>query len=99
MVNVDIADAASQLVGLIERAVHRGERIVITRQGKPLAALVNVAELSMLEAAEQRSPVTPSTLPPPLSEEDYAEFAASMQEVMRERQRPDWTRPPVDFDG
>lgn len=99
VLSVDIADAASQLTELVERAAHGGERIVITRQGKPLAALINAAELSLPETAASSDAATASSSPPPLSDEDYAEFAASIQEVVWERQRPNRTRPPINLDN
>jgi prevent-host-death family protein len=46
------SDEARQKLGdLIDRAGFRGERIVITRHGKPIVALVSVEDLDVLESA------------------------------------------------
>lgn len=39
---------------LLDRVVHHGERIVVERYGKPVAALVNPEDLRLLEAIENR---------------------------------------------
>lgn len=52
-VRVEIpSDEARQRLGeLIDRAGFRGERIVITRHGKPLVALVSMEDLAAVETA------------------------------------------------
>lgn len=44
-------DARAQLGELIDRAGFKGERIVITRHGKPLVALIGMDDLAALDAA------------------------------------------------
>lgn len=45
------ADEARAALGeLLDRAGWRGERIAITRHGKPIAALVSIDDLKRLEA-------------------------------------------------
>lgn len=47
------ADVARDCLGdLINRALYGAERFVLTRHGKPAAALVSIDDLSTLEAGE-----------------------------------------------
>ena len=43
MKTMSLADAKAHISELVDRAEHRGERIVILRHGKPAAAIVPVA--------------------------------------------------------
>ena len=54
MIRVSAAKARGHFSDLVTRAGHRGERIVLTRNGKDLVALVSVEDLALLEAAEDR---------------------------------------------
>ena len=38
----------------VNRVVYRGERIVLERHGKPIAAIIPVQDLELLEALEDR---------------------------------------------
>ena len=46
---VPVTQARAELAELINRVVYGGERVVVTRHGKPLAALVSAADLRRLE--------------------------------------------------
>jgi prevent-host-death family protein len=46
---IPAAEAKARLSELIARVAHGGERIIISRHGKPLAALVSVADVETLE--------------------------------------------------
>ncbi|MFG2759499.1 type II toxin-antitoxin system Phd/YefM family antitoxin [Streptomyces wuyuanensis] len=50
---IPVTQARAELAELINRVVYGGERVVVTRHGKPLVALVSAADLQRLEAAEQ----------------------------------------------
>ncbi len=52
MMNINIAEAKSGFSELVSRAA-AGERFVIRRRGKAVAALINPAELERLERAAQ----------------------------------------------
>ena len=52
MTPVAVAEAKSRFSDLLRRAEHRGERIVVHRHGKPVAAIVSTADLEQLEALE-----------------------------------------------
>jgi prevent-host-death family protein len=45
-----MTQARAQLADLANRAVYGGEHIVLTRHGKPFAALISAADLAQLEA-------------------------------------------------
>jgi prevent-host-death family protein len=47
---IPVTQARAELADLINRVVYGGERVVVTRHGKPLVALVSAADLRRLEA-------------------------------------------------
>ncbi|MGW5737758.1 MULTISPECIES: type II toxin-antitoxin system Phd/YefM family antitoxin [Streptomyces] len=47
---IPVTQARAELADLINRVVYGGERVVVTRHGKPLVALVSAADLERLEA-------------------------------------------------
>jgi prevent-host-death family protein len=48
------AEAQDSFEDVLDRAVHEKERVVLTRRGRPVAALVPIADLEFLEAIEGR---------------------------------------------
>ncbi|HVA84373.1 MAG TPA: type II toxin-antitoxin system Phd/YefM family antitoxin [Candidatus Binataceae bacterium] len=46
------AGARSQFSEIVNRTAFGGERVVVTRRGKPLAALVPIEDLALLEELE-----------------------------------------------
>ncbi|AEW92725.1 prevent-host-death family protein [Streptantibioticus cattleyicolor NRRL 8057 = DSM 46488] len=48
-----MTQARAELAELINRVVYGGERVVVTRHGRPLVALVSAADLRRLEEAEE----------------------------------------------
>ncbi|WP_344319102.1 type II toxin-antitoxin system Phd/YefM family antitoxin, partial [Streptomyces yatensis] len=56
---IPVTQARAELAELINRVVYGGERVVVTRHGKPLVALVSAADLRRLEeiaaGAEERA--------------------------------------------
>ncbi len=51
---VPVTQARAELAELVNRVVYGGERVVLTRHGKPLVALVSAADLRRLEEDEQQ---------------------------------------------
>ncbi|WP_328908836.1 type II toxin-antitoxin system Phd/YefM family antitoxin [Streptomyces sp. NBC_00234] len=49
---IPVTQARAELAELINRVVYGGERVVVTRHGKPLIALVSAADLQRLEDEE-----------------------------------------------
>jgi len=47
------ADVKTRLSEFINRVLYRDERIIISRRGKPIAALVSLEDLHRLEALER----------------------------------------------
>ncbi|KOT37623.1 prevent-host-death protein [Streptomyces caelestis] len=78
---IPVTQARAELADLINRVVYGGERVVVTRHGKPLVALVSADDLRRLEElGEAREPV----------EEQVISTVAGVREVAsapRERQR------------
>jgi prevent-host-death family protein len=54
MTEVSTAEARDRLAELINRATYAGERVILTRRGKALAAIVPIADVELLEALEER---------------------------------------------
>ncbi len=52
MPSIGVTEARDQLGELVNRAAYSDERIVLTRHGRPVAALVPIAVLQELEDAE-----------------------------------------------
>jgi prevent-host-death family protein len=50
---IPVTQARAELADLINRVVYGGERVVVTRHGKPLVALVSAADLERLEELQQ----------------------------------------------
>ncbi|MFE2282402.1 type II toxin-antitoxin system Phd/YefM family antitoxin [Streptomyces sp. NPDC059454] len=78
---IPVTQARAELADLINRVVYGGERVVVTRHGKPLVALVSADDLRRLEELrEAREP----------AEEQVISTVAGVREVAsapRERQR------------
>ncbi|MFI1420370.1 type II toxin-antitoxin system Phd/YefM family antitoxin [Streptomyces sp. NPDC020731] len=78
---IPVTQARAELADLINRVVYGGERVVVTRHGKPLVALVSADDLRRLE--ELREAQEPA-------EEQVISAVAGVREVTsapRERQR------------
>ncbi|MEU3526247.1 type II toxin-antitoxin system Phd/YefM family antitoxin [Streptomyces sp. NPDC038707] len=50
---IPVTQARAELAELINRVVYGGERVVVTRHGKPLVALVSAADLERLVALDE----------------------------------------------
>ncbi|MFE9452906.1 type II toxin-antitoxin system Phd/YefM family antitoxin [Streptomyces sp. NPDC006739] len=49
---IPVTQARAELADLINRVVYGAERVVVTRHGKPLVALVSAADLERLDALD-----------------------------------------------
>jgi prevent-host-death family protein len=69
---VPVTQARAEFADLVNRVVYGGERVVLTRHGKPIAALVSAADLERLDqepAAEQETVIRLSSEAPGLVEQ------------------------------
>jgi prevent-host-death family protein len=55
---VPVTQARAEFADLVNRVVYGGERIVMTRHGKAIVALVPAADLDRLEQLDQPEPMT-----------------------------------------
>ncbi|MDN3027749.1 type II toxin-antitoxin system Phd/YefM family antitoxin [Streptomyces sp. S.PB5] len=81
---IPVTQARAELADLINRVVYGGERVVVTRHGKPLVALVSAADLERLEKLAE--PAAPAEL----AEEQVISAVSAVREVAsapREQQR------------
>ncbi|GGL87476.1 antitoxin [Streptomyces fumigatiscleroticus] len=78
---IPVTQARAELADLINRVVYGGERVVVTRHGKPLVALVSAADLERLEEVAQAAQS---------ADEQVVSSVSAVREVAsapRERQR------------
>ncbi len=54
MPEVSVAETKSHLSELIAKSAYAGERFIITKRNKPIAALVSLEDLRTIEQHEQR---------------------------------------------
>ena len=54
MPKMTVADAERNLVRTVERVAEGRERVTLTSEGKPVAAIVSAEDLELLEALEDR---------------------------------------------
>ncbi|MDR3554026.1 MAG: type II toxin-antitoxin system Phd/YefM family antitoxin [Syntrophobacteraceae bacterium] len=52
--DIPTAEARKQFSEILNRAAYAKERVVLTRRGKPLAAIVPIEDIEALEAMEDR---------------------------------------------
>ena len=52
MATMTVADAKNHFSDVLRRAEYGGERVIVERHGKPVAAIVSTQDLRQLEAAE-----------------------------------------------
>lgn len=52
MSKIAVIDARKDLADILNRAAYGKERVVLTRRGKDVAAIVSIDDLNMLEAIE-----------------------------------------------
>jgi prevent-host-death family protein len=50
--SVTMAEARDDLAELVNRAIYGGERVVLTRRGKPVAAIISAEDLAFFEELE-----------------------------------------------
>ncbi|MEV8046064.1 type II toxin-antitoxin system Phd/YefM family antitoxin [Streptomyces griseoluteus] len=79
---IPVTQARAELADLINRVVYGSERVLVTRHGKPLVALVSAADLERLEALDAQ---------PAEGDEQVISSVSGVREVSasppRERQR------------
>ena len=55
MITLPVTEARQKLSDIINRVAFQGERVMLHRNGKPVAALVPAEEMDLLEAMEDRA--------------------------------------------
>ncbi|MEU0740277.1 type II toxin-antitoxin system Phd/YefM family antitoxin [Streptomyces sp. NPDC006134] len=87
---IPVTQARAELADLINRVVYGGERVVVTRHGKPLVALVSAADLERLEALREQDRGPERAQEQAQAQEQVISAVSSVREVPsapRERQR------------
>ena len=79
-----VGEAKRRLSELMSRVVYRGERFVIQRRGKPMAALVSAEDLERLE----KDAAAPKGLLASVGAwADFADLDQVVEEIYRQRER------------
>ena len=60
MSRIAVIDARKDLADILNRAAYGKERVVLTRRGKDVAAIIPMDDLNILEAIEDRADVVES---------------------------------------
>ena len=55
--NLGIAEIRNNMADALNRVAYQGERVILERRGKGVAALVSMEDLAVLEAIEDREDV------------------------------------------
>jgi prevent-host-death family protein len=55
--NVSITEIRNNMAGALNRVAHEGERIILERRGKGVAAIISMEDLALLEAFEDRADI------------------------------------------
>ncbi|MFD4572505.1 type II toxin-antitoxin system Phd/YefM family antitoxin [Streptomyces sp. NPDC058417] len=76
---IPVTQARAELADLINRVVYGGERVVVTRHGKPLVALVSAADLERLDSLDGVDGV--GEIGAPAEERPVASLAAAVHET------------------
>ncbi len=85
---VRVTEAKAQLSALMARAGYGGERFLIERRGRPLAALVGVEDLERLEGEGTPSrPLGALALEGAWGELEERDLESVVQEIYAERER------------
>jgi len=95
---VRLTEAKAQLSALVARAGYGGERFVIERRGRPLAALVGLGDLERLESdpgVVSSRPLGAIALVGAWAEAEERDLDAVVAEIYAERRRD--TGRPVDL--
>jgi prevent-host-death family protein len=82
--SVDVAEAKSKFSELLNRAAYGKERFLIRKRGRPVGAIVSVADLERLETAAEAE--SGGLLAAAGTLADFDDWADIMDEVVRDRQ-------------
>jgi len=74
MPRLNASQARTDFSETLNRVAYQGERVVLHRRGKPLAALISLEDLDLLEAMEDRL--------------DIQEAERILQEARKKREEP-----------
>jgi len=77
MAQVSVAEAKSRLSELIAKSAHGHERIIITRRDKPVAALVSLDDLKIIEQHQEIQGLAAVAS----SWQDFEEVAATLDDL------------------
>jgi len=74
MTQMATTKARADFAEVVNRVAHNGERILLSRNGKSVAAIVSVEDVAILEALEEKA--------------DLAALRAALAETRRRREKP-----------
>lgn len=84
---LSIDEARAQLAELIRRVVEHGERICLTQDGKPVAALISMPELKLFEALQDADDLAYIKETEADDEGPNIPLQQAIEDIRRDRQR------------
>ncbi|MFQ5853606.1 MAG: type II toxin-antitoxin system Phd/YefM family antitoxin [Candidatus Binatia bacterium] len=86
---ISVVEAKKRFSELLARAAYSRERFVIERRGKPMAALIGLKDLNLLEEKKAQEQEPQGLLAAAQALADYEGFEEIMAEVYRSRWQSD----------
>jgi prevent-host-death family protein len=83
MPSISVAEAKSHLSEIISKSAHGHERFIITRRDKPVAAIVSLEDLKILEQYQERQGLAAVASSWP----DFEEVAVALSDLRGHRQQ------------
>lgn len=59
--SINTADAKEEFSELINRVTHNKERIILTRRGKDIAAIISIEDLALLQEIQNKNDLNEAT--------------------------------------
>ncbi|MFQ5811727.1 MAG: type II toxin-antitoxin system Phd/YefM family antitoxin [Anaerolineae bacterium] len=84
---ISVAEAKKRFSELLARAAYSGERFIIERRGTPMAALISLEDLNLLEEETAHDQEPQGLLAAAQALADYEGFEEIMAEVYRSRRQ------------
>ncbi|MFZ5764064.1 MAG: type II toxin-antitoxin system Phd/YefM family antitoxin [Thermodesulfobacteriota bacterium] len=83
MTTISVAEAKSHLSELIARSAHGHERFIITRRNRPVAALVSIEDMKIIEQHQERQGLAAVAASWP----DFTEIAEAIGDIAELRRQ------------
>ena len=86
MLNISIAEAKSKFSEIIARTIYAGERFIVRRRGKPVAAIVGIDDLKKIQLTNS-SEDTGTLLAAAEAWADFKDLDRVIEDIYRSRRK------------